>query len=170
MFKFITGIFIGIIAGATGTYYFTHTNTAATDRAPAAAAQQKVAATTIKYPLKASLFRFEMNKRKQNEFNEWMQWHHDEYAAIIETMEREKMYSEAIFTDSLSQPGILYWLTIDGEGGAPVNNSPLKIDSVHNQYMKEVLRKGSRSTLKTEFYLIPEFLQNSIADHQLTEK
>lgn len=159
MVKPIISALVGVVIGSAITFFMVNRN---------AFLKSKPAA--IKYPLKASLFRFTMNEGQEQKFNEWMKWHHTEYPAIIETMEREKMYSEAIFTDSLNQPGVLYWLTIDAEGGAPVNNSPLKIDSVHNQYMKEVLKKGSRMTLKTEFYLIPEFLESAIAEHQFKEK
>jgi len=127
-------------------------------------------ATLLKFPLNATLYRFEINDGKMQKFNEWMKWHHDEYTEIIKTLEREKMYSECIFRDTINQPGVLYWLTIEGEGGANVNTSPLKIDSVHNQYMKEVIKKGSRSELKTAFFLIPDFLKQSIAEHQLNEK
>lgn len=170
MFRLIAAMVIGIIAGIAGTYYFTHTNVIAPNEPTTSALQREVGATALKYPLKATLYRFEINKGMQHEFNEWMRWHYDEYAAIIETLEREKMYAEAIFTDSVNQPGVLYWLTIDGEGGAHVDTSPLKVDSVHNAYMKAVLRKGSRSELTTEFYLVPDFLKQAIAEHQLNEK
>ena len=168
MFKAIIIFIAGILTGCAVAYFIFHQSNKQ-DTAVTVHNNDSVAAP-LKFPIKATLYRFEMNKGKQQEFNDWMQWHHDEYAAIIETLEREKMYSEAIFTDSVNQPGVLYWLTIDGEGGANVDTSPLKVDSVRNAYMKATIRKGSRSKLTTEFYLIPDFLKQSIAVHQLNEK
>lgn len=118
------------------------------------------------YPLRVKLYRFELNKDSLAIFNEWMKWHEKEHTAIIETLEREKMYFESIFRDTVRQKDVIYWLAIDGEGGAPVSNSPLKIDSVHNAYAKSCLKRGSRSELQTEFYLVPAFIKKAIAINQ----
>ena len=170
MHKTIISILSGVAIGSAASFFLCDRNSIkkAKDNTPASGVN--VNPDAIRYPLKATLYKFEINDGTEKQFTEWMKWHYDEYSAIIETLEREKMYSEAIFTDTVNQPGVLYWLTIDGVGGASVANSPLKIDTVHNQYMKEVIKKGSRVTLKTEYYLIPEFLKKSIAEHQMTEK
>ncbi|MFT3701275.1 MAG: DUF6176 family protein [Agriterribacter sp.] len=169
MFKtiifFTSGIFIGCVIS-----YFIFHQQINHNTITAAQHRKNNTADALRFPLKATLYRFEMNDGKMAKFNEWMKWHCDAYDEIITTLEREKMYAESIFRDTVNQPGILYWLTIDGEGGAAVTNSPLKIDSVHNKYMKEVIKKGSRTVLKTEFYLIPGFLKQAIAEHQLNEK
>lgn len=170
MYKIIFSVLAGLAIGSSVTYFLLNKGSLEGAGDTSSSAKMNSKPASVKYPLKATLYRFTINDGTQRKFNEWMKWHYDEYPAIINTLEREKMYSEAIFTDSVHQPGILYWLTIDAQGGAPVNNSPLKIDSVHNQYMKEVIKKGSRLTLKTEYYLIPQFLQHSIAEHQMNEK
>ncbi|MEP6713118.1 MAG: DUF6176 family protein [Ferruginibacter sp.] len=169
MFKAIVVFVSGIAIGAASIYFFV-TNKNAIAIAAVKAPGKDTSEAKIKFPIKATLYRFEMNRGKEGKFNEWMKWHYDEHTAIIETLEREKMYFESIFTDTINQKDVLYWLTIDGEGGAPVDNSPLKIDSVHNQYMKEIIKKGSRSVFKTEFSLVPNFLEQSIAGHQANEK
>ena len=168
MFKTIMTLIAGTAIGFAAGYFFVNRNLKPI--VPLTTLDKDTQQTKIKFPIKATLYRFEINDGKMNKFNEWMKWHYVEHAAILTTLEREQMYFESIFRDTLNHEKTIYWLTIDGEGGSSVDNSPLKIDSVHNAYMHEVIKKGSRNILKTEFYLIPDFLEKSIAEHQSKEK
>jgi Family of unknown function (DUF6176) len=89
--------------------------------------------------------------------------HHTETVA---TLEREKMYLEAIFRDRVNQKDVIYWLVIRGEGGATSETSPLAIDQQYQQFMHETLKKGSRTTLSTEYALVPPFIEAAIDAHQ----
>jgi hypothetical protein len=141
---------------------------------PSAAAAPKrleaKTAGTLKYPLQATLYRFTLNKGNMDVYQEWVRWHHEAYQPMIATLEREKMYFESVFRDTANEPGVIYWLAIDGEGGASSTTSTSEIDKKHVEYMKQILVKGSRITLKTEFTLIPSFIEECIDRHQQMEK
>ncbi|HEY0299477.1 MAG TPA: DUF6176 family protein [Arachidicoccus sp.] len=125
---------------------------------------------TPKYPLKATLYRFKLNKTNMPVYHEWVKWHYDAYNAMVESLEREKMYFECVFKDTLNDTDEIYWLAIDAENGASASTSALAIDKKHIEYMKQILIKGSRITLKTEFMLLPAFIEKSIAQHQALQK
>jgi hypothetical protein len=128
--------------------------------------QTKTVEAKLKYPVKAILYRFKLNKENMATYREWVQWHHDEYGPMIKTLERERMYFESVFRDTVNDPDVIYWLTINGEGGETSSTSTLEIDKKHNEYMKKMLVKGSRNILKTEFNLVPDFITQSVAKHQ----
>lgn len=122
------------------------------------------------YPVTAHLYRMSIHQDKQAIFKDWVNWHSQEKEAINATMEREKMYAEAVFRDTVNDPGVIYWLAISGEGGKNYDISPLPADQKHKAYMKQILVKGSGSVLKTEFLMLPPFAESSIGIHQLQEK
>ncbi len=124
----------------------------------------------FKYPLKVSLYRFELNKDKMKIYEDWVKWHDTEHEPIVASLEREKMYLESVFRDTLNYPNVIYWLAFNGEGGKNYESSPLAVDKKHSEYMRQILVKGSRVTLKTEFILMPPFLDKSIRDHQSENK
>jgi len=127
---------------------------------------------TLQYPVKATLYRFKLNKNNMAVYHEWVKWHYDAYNAMIESLERERMYFECVFRDTLNSNDSdeIYWLAINGEGGETSSTSSLAIDKKHIEYMKQILVKGSRTTLKTEFTLLPNFIEESIAKHQASGK
>ena len=98
-----------------------------------------------------------------------MRFQRDNHDAVVATLDRERMYFEAMFRDQERDPGVLYWLAVDAEGGAPVESSPANVDKKHLEFMTRVLRKGSRTRLATEMYLVPPFIERAIADTQATE-
>ncbi|PWK77249.1 hypothetical protein LX99_03060 [Mucilaginibacter oryzae] len=85
-------------------------------------------------------------------------------------MEREKMYVEAIFRDTVKEPDVIYWLAVSGEGGQRYDSSPLPADKTHAAYMKQILVRGSGGLLKTEFLMLPPFQERGIMLHQQLEK
>lgn len=118
-------------------------------------------------PVRVTMYRFEMNPGALGAFDRWMQFQRDNRPAIIGTLEREWMYVEAMFRDTVAQPDVIYWLAVDGEGGAAVDDSPLEVDRKHNEFMREVIRRGSRRVMKTEFSLLPPFLDSAITAHRI---
>lgn len=76
------------------------------------------------------------------------------------------MYVEGIFRDRDNHPHEIYWLTLSGEGGSPVESSPHEIDRKHIEFMREVVVKGSRATLTVENELVAPFLAGAIAKDQ----
>jgi len=116
--------------------------------------------------MEVTLYRFELNPDKLDRFQEWVQFEHAHHAETVATLEREKMYFEAIFRDRASQRDVIYWLTIRGQNGATSSSSPLAIDHQYQQFMEETLKKGSRKTLTTEYALIPPFIQDAVDAHR----
>jgi hypothetical protein len=121
-------------------------------------------------PIECKLYRFELLPEKRPVYQQWIDWHHQEYSAMIKTLPREKMYLESVFRDTINEPNTIYWLTFNGRGGEPSSTSNLEIDKKHNTYRKEILKKGSRSVLKTEFLLTPSFIERAIAREQHERK
>jgi hypothetical protein len=168
-------IFLGVFVGVSASWF-------AGPGFPAAAATplqresnvpqqaQANSANALKYPLHATLYRFRLDTANMPVYREWVHWHHDAYRPMIETLEREKMYFESVFRDTVNEPRFIYWLAIDGEGGGTSSTSTSDIDRKHVEYMKQILVKGSRVTLKTEFTLVPSFIEESIGRHQQAEK
>ncbi len=125
---------------------------------------------SLRFPLKVSLYRFKLNTANLPVYHEWVQWHHDAYLPMVATLDRERMYFESVFRDSIAEPDVIYWLAINGEGGATSATSPLDIDKKHVEYMKKILVRGSRTTLQTEFTLLPDFIEKAIGEHQQQSK
>lgn len=94
----------------------------------------------------------------------------DHHAAVIETLDREKTYFESVFTEKLDGKIFVYWLVFNGTGGKAVESSPLEVDKKHLEYWNECIKKGSRTTFETEFYLTPQFLDEAVKKHQKAEK
>lgn len=130
----------------------------------------KEAPPHFRYPVAAKLYRMRINKAQLPTYQDWVAWHTLEKTAVNATMEREKMYAEALFRDTINEPDAIYWLAISGEGGKTYQGSPLPADKKHAAYMKQILVKGSGSVLKTEFLMLPPFEENTIALHQKLEK
>lgn len=137
---------------------------------PKVSDDKKETKTTFKYPLKATLQRFEVIAGKEPRFNEWMIFLRDEREAAIETLEGEKMYFEAVFSDKTDGKTYAFWMTFKGEGGKPVESSTHELDKKHLEFWNECIKKGSRKVFDGEFYLTPKFFDAAIAQHQKTEK
>ena len=117
-------------------------------------------------PFTVKLYRFELNPARLDRFDEWVSFEHAHHAETVATLEREKMYFEAIFHDPAREKDVIYWLAVQGEGGGHIEDSPLGIDKQYGQFMQETLKKGSRTTFTTEYALVPPFLVKEIQNHQ----
>lgn len=119
-------------------------------------------------PVDVVLHRFDLVEGKEDRFRAWIDFLHANHRAAVASLGREKTYAEAMFT-APDEPGRLYWITVTGRGGAPVEHSPLAIDVQHNAYMAEVLKQGSHARLVTQNVLVPDFLANAVAVHEAQE-
>jgi hypothetical protein len=116
-------------------------------------------------PFTVTLYRFELQPDKLARFDDWVAFEHAHHAETIATLEREKMYAEAIFRDHEHQPDVIYWLTINGKG-EHTDTSPLDIDKQYLSFMRETLKPGARRTLATEYALVPDFIVRAIDEHE----
>lgn len=108
----------GVILGSLATLAIVHSEHSGTRPDPSLAGN----ATP---PLTATLYRFELNPDKLDRFEDWVHFEHAHYAETIATLEREKMYFEAVFRDREREKNVIYWLAVQGQGGGHTNDSPL---------------------------------------------
>lgn len=112
-----------------------------------------------------TLYRFELNADRLDRFDEWVRFEHAHHAETLATLDREKMYAEAIFRDRERQPDVIYWVTLNGQG-EHVDTSPLDIDKQYQALKRATLKPGSRRPLTTEYALVPDFVVKAIDDHE----
>jgi Family of unknown function (DUF6176) len=150
----LCGVLLGSLA-TLGAVHFEHSGSKPN--------QNPTAATVV--PATATLYRFELNPDKLDRFEDWVRFEHAHHAETVGTLERERMYFEAIFRDKARDKSVIYWLAVQGQGGGHTDDSPLPIDKQYEQFMQETLKKGSRTTLSTEYMLVPPFIVDAIQHH-----
>lgn len=116
-------------------------------------------------PVEITLHRFDIKPGQRAKFEEWIAFLKASHRAAVATLTRERTYFEAMFT-APDEPDRLYWLTVNGAGGAPVDNSPDPLDLKHIEYMDAVLVKGSHARLVTRNVLSPDFVVRAIRTQQ----
>lgn len=124
-----------------------------------------VAAQAPGGPIRAQLFRFELQEGAEPTFETWMQYLHDHHAQVLETLDRERMYVEGIFRDREREPRVIYWLAVQGAAGAPVETSSHEVDRAHVNFMQRTLTPGSRRLLSVENWLLAPFIDRAITSH-----
>jgi hypothetical protein len=132
--------------------------------------EHKHSEAQFKYPLEVKLQRFEVNEEKQSRFNEWMNFLRDRRKAAVETLEDEKAYFEAVFSDESNGKKYAYWRTFKGAGGKQVESSKHELDKMHLEFWNECIKPNSRLVFTKEFYLTPDFLDQAISLHQAKDK
>ena len=116
--------------------------------------------------LSVKLHRFQLKPNSLGEFDDWVLFEQHHHAETVATLEREAMYTEAIFRDRKNDPETIFWLEIHGPQGASEANSPLEIDKIYDHFMAETLVPHSRVTMLPEYTLLPSFLLDAIAAHE----
>ena len=138
-FAFAAGALLGLGAGCAATV-------AATSIAP----------PRLLRPVTVTLHWFDRVPSERARFDEWIGYLRGHHREAVETLGRERTYLEAMFT-AADEPGRLYWLTVEGAGGASVETSSSELDRRHVAYMDAVLVKGSHRRLDTRNVLAPDF-------------
>lgn len=116
--------------------------------------------------LQVRLYRFDVNPDEGAELDEWLGFLRARRPEVLETLGREKMYVEAIFRGEGDQAGKVYWVTVQGEGGASVDDSPHEVDRKHNEYFRRVIKRGSRLTMAGDPWFVAPFLTDAMAKHR----
>ncbi|MCS3492292.1 hypothetical protein M2368_001295 [Arthrobacter sp. JUb119] len=113
--------------------------------------------------MKIELTRFRVLPGKSALANEWLEFLNSNMPAVLETLEGEKMYVETIFSETLDGVDYLYWYSIQGEGGAAVQDSAHEIDKVHLRYWKQCIDPGfAPQELSPRVVMIPDRVQRSM--------
>jgi len=152
--KIVLTLIVGLLAGAGFMYLLNRL------------AGQATPTLNYQYPISATLYRFKIKKGQLKTYRDWIDWHSREKGPINATMERENMYVESVFRDTINEPDFFYWLSFNGTGGESYTTSNMSVDKKHEAYLKRFLVNGARVMLKTDFLMLPPFLEKSIAEHQ----
>ncbi len=76
---------------------------------------------------------------------------------VLLTLENEKMYVESIFREIVDNEEYLYWYSIQGENGKPVEESNNNIDKKHLEFWDECIDNSvPKKDLNLEVAIIPE--------------
>ena len=95
--------------------------------------------------------------------DEWMSFLNEHMEETLLTLENEKMFVETIFREQLNGKEFLYWYSIQGEGGIPVENSESWIDKKHLEYWDECIDSTYKPIdLATEVVMIPEKIRSNM--------
>lgn len=119
--------------------------------------------------VEVTLHRFERVAGSDAKFAEWISFLHARHRDAVATLARERTYFEAMFTTP-DEPTRLYWITVQGVGGATVESSNLDLDRRHVAYMDAVLAKGSHRRMTAQNVLAPDFLIAAVQHQQRREK
>lgn len=164
MMKNLILLALGAIAGSVATFGGMQLTSCA-GHVDAATAIGSGSAAALREPFTVTLYRFELKSDRLDRVDEWVQFEHAHHAETLVTLEREKMYAEAIFRDRDHQPDVIYWVTINGKG-EHVDTSPLDIDKQYQASMRDTLKPGARRALTTEYALVPDFVVKAIDEHE----
>ncbi|WP_234419349.1 DUF6176 family protein [Sphingomonas sp. EC-HK361] len=120
-------------------------------------------------PVEVTLHRFDRAGGSERQFADWIAFLHARHREAVQTLARERTYFEAMFT-APDEPRRLYWITVQGVGGSPVERSTLDLDRRHMAFMKAVLVKGSHRQLVTQNVLAPDFIVKAVRNEQRQER
>lgn len=87
--------------------------------------------------LNTELTRLKIKEGKEERVEEWMNMLRENLPAALATLEGEKMYVEAIFSDF--EEGYMYWFSVQGDGGIDVHDSEHEIDKKHIEFAHECI-------------------------------
>ncbi|MDO5755291.1 MAG: DUF6176 family protein [Tissierellia bacterium] len=113
--------------------------------------------------LKVELSRFYVKEGKSETVDEWLRFLNEHMEDTLLTLEDEKMYVESIHREILHGREVLYWYSVQGNGGQKVEDSNHEIDRIHLAYWKECIDKGYED-IKAEVVMIPNKIRRAMTD------
>lgn len=113
------------------------------------------------------LDRFTVKLGKEARALEWMRVLNERIEECRATLDDEKMYFEAVFSDEWDGRLYLYWIEFKSPGGESVRESERDVDQIHLAFWDECIEVGSRRVIATELVLIPRFFAEAIAAQAL---
>ncbi len=89
--------------------------------------------------MKTELTRFRIKPGMSARVDEWHATLNARKAECLETLEREKMYVEAIFREKIGDEEFIYWFSVQGEGAESIESSPFPIDAIHQAFGEDCI-------------------------------
>jgi len=113
--------------------------------------------------MNVELTRFKVKPGKSQRVDKWMQLLNDNMKEVLLTLNDEKMYVETIFREIRDGEEYLYWYSVQGEDGAPVENSHHEIDKKHLAFWYECIDEEAPSVdMKTEVVMIQDIVKDAM--------
>lgn len=115
--------------------------------------------------LNTELTRLKIKEGKNQKVEEWMDMLRDNLPATLATLEGEKMYVEAIFSDF--EEGFMYWFSVQGEGGIDVHDSDHDVDKKHIEFAHECIddkHPNFKKDMKLELSMLLPKINSFIKD------
>ncbi|MEK4098755.1 DUF6176 family protein [Bacillus sp. FSL E2-0195] len=113
--------------------------------------------------MNVELTRFKVKQGKSHRVDEWMQLLNGNMKEVLLTLNDEKMYVETIFREIRDGEEYLYWYSVQGEGGALVENSHHAIDKKHLAFWYECIDEEALAVdLKTEVVMIQDVVKEAM--------
>jgi hypothetical protein len=84
--------------------------------------------------IKTNLMTFTVKAGMEAMAEEWLDVLVRRQAECVDTLDREKVHFETIFTSHRNGRMYISWFDVQGAGGEHVSNSPAEIDKIHLQY------------------------------------
>lgn len=111
--------------------------------------------------MKVELTRFKVKEGKSEKVEEWLNFLNENMKDVLITLEKEKMYVETIFKETLDDVEYLYWYSVEGENGQDVEESDHWIDKKHMEYWDECIDESVPPVdLITKVVMIPEKIRD----------
>ncbi len=111
--------------------------------------------------MKTELTRLRIKPGMSARVDEWHATLNARKAECIETLERERMYVEAIFREKIGDEEYIYWLSVQGEGAESIETSPFPIDAIHRAFGDECI---DRTYARVDLDASVMFLAPQISD------
>ncbi|EIM06264.1 hypothetical protein A1A1_11897 [Planococcus antarcticus DSM 14505] len=83
--------------------------------------------------------RFKVKKGKAEVVEQWMNFLNEHMDKVLLTLNDEKMFVETIFKEEINGAVYLYWYSVQGEGGAELENSEHEVDKKHMEFWNECI-------------------------------
>ncbi|EGP5243507.1 hypothetical protein G8B10_11895 [Enterococcus faecium] len=113
--------------------------------------------------IQTELTRFKVKKGKSKTVDEWLSFLNVHMEETLLTLEKEKMYVETIFRETVDGEEYLYWYSIQEEDGQAVEESAHWIDKKHLEYWDECIdEQVAPIDLKPEVIMIPDKIRDQM--------
>jgi hypothetical protein len=106
--------------------------------------------------MKVELSRFHIRPDKTGQVDKWLSMLNESMDEVLQTLEREEMKLEVIFREVIEGEQYLYWISIQGEQGEPVNSSPFEVDNKHIGFFEECIdHEYGRRDAQAQVIMVP---------------
>ena len=113
--------------------------------------------------MNVELTRFKVKENKSEKVKEWMNFLSENMMELEDGLIVERMYVETIFHEVLDGVEYLYWYSVQGIEGLPIEENMNWIAQKHLQYWDECIDKQFGSVdLNTKVVMIPKQVRASM--------